>query len=135
MARTEGIESRVRFLGERSDVSTVLGGADIFCQPNIAPEAFGVSFVEALYCGLPVVGGRIGATPEIVDDSCGVLVEPGNARALADALGRLLDDPGRRSALAAAGPARAEALCEPERQVRALAAELRRLTAGTRAAA
>ena len=135
LARARGIEPRVKFLGQRSDVSAVLGGADMFCQPNIAPEAFGVSFIEALYSGLPVVGCRLGATPEIVDDSCGVLVEPENARALADALGGLLDDPRRRAAFAAAGPGRAAALCEPERQVRALAAALRGVAAGSRAAA
>lgn len=130
-----GVASRVRFLGQRSDVAELLASADLFCQPNTAPEAFGISFVEALYHGLPVVGSRLGATPEIVDGSCGVLVEPGSPRSLAHALAELLDHPERRTALGAGGPARARMLCDPQAQVRRLADLFRDVARGGRNAA
>ncbi|MFI5208340.1 MAG: glycosyltransferase family 4 protein [Gemmatimonadales bacterium] len=112
-----GISDRVRFLGERSDVAALLAAADIVCQPNTGPEGFGLVFVEALYAGRPVVTSALGAAPEIVDDSCGVLVPAGNAAGLAEALGALMGDPGRRMWLGGAGPARARDLCAPETQM------------------
>ena len=50
----------------------LLAAADLFCQPNTAPEPFGLSLVEALQAGLPVVTSGIGGACEIVDASCGV---------------------------------------------------------------
>ena len=119
-----GIGERVHFLGERTDVPAILAAADVFCQPNTGPDAFGITFVEAMYQGLPVIGSRLGATPEIVNESCGVLVEPGSVRSLAQALADLLDHPERRAALGANGPHRARELCDPPAQVRRLAALL-----------
>jgi glycosyltransferase involved in cell wall biosynthesis len=115
-----GIADRVRFLGQRSDVATLLAAADIHCQPNVGPEPFGITFVEGLAAGLPVVTGALGGALEIVDESCGVLVPPGDAGALAAALHRLIQDPVLRSAIGAAGPARARKLCDPATQIRAL---------------
>ncbi len=121
-ASTLGVESRVRFLGQRDDVGALMEAADIFCQPNASPEPFGVVFVEAMLHGLPVVASASGGTVEIVDPGCGVLVEAGNSRAVARALTQLLDDPARRTAFGAAGRARARELCDPATQVSALAA-------------
>ena len=121
-AKTLGIASRVEFLGQRSDVEQQLAEASIFCQPNTGPEPFGIVFIEALAASLPVVTTRMGAAPEILDGSCGILTEPGDAAALASALRSLLKDPLLRARLGAAGPARAAQLCSPERQVPALAA-------------
>jgi glycosyltransferase involved in cell wall biosynthesis len=112
-----GLGGRIRFLGQRGDVPSLLAAADIFCQPNTGPEPFGIVFVEALGRGLPVVATDIGAAPEIVDRSCGILVPPGESAALAAALASLLDDRGLRGALAAAAPARAASLCHPARQL------------------
>ena len=61
MARKNGIESRVRFLGQRDDVPSLLVAADVHCQPNTGPEPFGVAFIEALAAGLPVVTVDLGA--------------------------------------------------------------------------
>jgi glycosyltransferase involved in cell wall biosynthesis len=112
-AETLGVADRVRFLGQRRDVPRLLAAADLSCQPNTGAESFGIAPVEALYAGLPVVATRLGGAAEIVDESCGVLVPPGDADALAGALGRLLDEPDLRARLGAAGPARARALCDP----------------------
>jgi len=116
---------RVRFLGERTDVAALMRAADIHCQPNNQPEPFGLAFVEALYAGLPVVTTGIGGPLEIVTPACGILVPPGAPSALRAALVRLMEDPGERRRLGAAGPARAAMLCDPGSQLQALAAALR----------
>lgn len=111
-----GIADRVRFLGRRDDVRDLLAAANLYCQPNTGLEAFGITFVEALYAGLPVVATRMGGAEEIVTPSCGVLVSPGDVQGLATVLRELIDDPERRSALARAAPARAAELCDPATQ-------------------
>jgi glycosyltransferase involved in cell wall biosynthesis len=119
-ARRHGIEDRVRWLGERHDVPRLLGAADLHCQANALPEPFGIAYVEALAAGLPVVAFAAGGALEIVDESCGILVAPGDVQALSDALGRLLVDRSLRATLAAAAPARAQHISDPATQMRRL---------------
>jgi glycosyltransferase involved in cell wall biosynthesis len=104
---------RLRFLGHRRDLPSVLAAADIHCQPNIGPEPLGVAFIEAMYAGLPVVTTAQGGALETVDDTCGILVPPGDAVRLADALQRLVDSPAERMRLGQAGPRRAAAVADP----------------------
>ncbi len=86
----------------------VFRSADLFVLPSHR-EGLGLVCLEALACGVPVVAVRTGGIPEIIADGVnGVLVEPGDRVALADALERLLGDATLRSRLAAA--ARATAL-------------------------
>ena len=115
-----GIADRVQFLGQRSDVRTLLAAADIFCQPNQGPEPFGIVFIEALYAGLPLLTTAMGGPPEIIDDSCGILVEPGQPAQIAEALRRLIESPGLRDRLRQAGPSRARQLCDPGAQIHRL---------------
>lgn len=131
-AESLGIAHRVRFLGQRNDVPRLMAAADIHCQPNTGPEPFGIGYVEALYAGLPVVGTRMGGAAEIVTDECGILVPPGDVGALADALGRLVDDDGLRERLGSAAPARALALCDPAAVLGRLDGLLGELTARRR---
>ena len=119
--RRLGIEGRVRWLGERHDVRRLLAAADVHCQANVAPEPFGIAYVEALAAGLPVVASRSGGAMEIVDDSCGVLVPPGDTEALAAALERLIGDRPFRAKLAAGAAARARLLSDPATQLFRLA--------------
>jgi glycosyltransferase involved in cell wall biosynthesis len=123
-ARAARISERVRFLGERRDVASLMRAADILCQPNTRPEPFGLAFVEALYAGLPVVTAAMGGACEIVTAECGDLVRPDDPAALIDALQRLVSDAGVRGRRGAAGPSRARALCDPARQLEALAGAL-----------
>jgi glycosyltransferase involved in cell wall biosynthesis len=120
-----GVSARVRFVGERADVSDLLSASDIYCQPNLAPEGFGLTFVEAMASGLPVVTTAIGGALEIIDDSCGVLVPHGDAAGMsasvAAALIRLMSDRGERERLGEGGRARARALCDPATQMRSIA--------------
>jgi glycosyltransferase involved in cell wall biosynthesis len=120
-----GIAQRLKFLGQRSDVPRLMAAADVYCQPNTGPEPFGISFVEALYAGLPVVASESGGAAEIVTANCGVLCPPGNAGVVAAALGELIANADRRQTLSAAGPTRATALCDPTRQLAALASAIR----------
>jgi glycosyltransferase involved in cell wall biosynthesis len=125
LAAELGLADRVRFLGERRDVADLFAAADVFCQPNESPDAFGLTFVEALRAGRPVVTTRMGGAVEVVDEGCGVLVPPGDEAALASALERLVSDAPERERLSRNGPERARQLCEPEDRMRELAARLR----------
>ncbi len=115
-----GIADRVRFLGQRADVPLLLEAADIHCQPNIKAEAFGITYVEALSAGLPVVATALGGATEIVDESCGILTSRPDVDEVAAALRRLVVDAELRARLGNAGPARARALCDPPQQLQRL---------------
>ena len=125
-ARGAGIPDRVRFLGQRSDVPALFAAADIYCQPNSAPDSFGLSFVEALAAGLPVITTRLGAASEIITDSCGVLVAEGAVGAVADALRLLIDRDDQRRAMSAAARIRSREFCDGSRSIERLAAQLTR---------
>jgi glycosyltransferase involved in cell wall biosynthesis len=124
LSAVPGLADRVRLLGDRSDVGNLLAAADIHCQPNSAPEPFGVAFVEALHAGLPVVTSDAGGAREIVTPECGLLVPAGDIEALRSALAELVCNRERRAQLGAAGPRRARELCDPERQVALLESAL-----------
>lgn len=119
-AMTLGIAEQVRFLGQRSDIPELLSAADIFCQPNQTPDSFGISFVESLWAGRPVITTAMGGALEIVDECCGLLIKPGDVDGLAAALSSLIENPELRGRLAQAGAARALELCDPVRQMEIL---------------
>jgi glycosyltransferase involved in cell wall biosynthesis len=126
-AARAGVNDRIRWLGQRADVATVLAAADVHCQANLEPEPFGITFVEALLAGLPVVSVAHGGVTEIVDDTCGVLVPPHDVDALAGALRTLIEDASQRRRLSAASNARGLHLCDPVTQVQRLSAALAQL--------
>jgi glycosyltransferase involved in cell wall biosynthesis len=122
-----GIADRIRFLKERPDVPRLLKAADIYCQPNLQPEPFGIALVEALNAELPVVTTSMGGAAEIVDERCGMLVRAGDAEETASKLRRLIDDPGLRRSLGQHGPARAQELCDPASRIKELSEVLTRM--------
>jgi glycosyltransferase involved in cell wall biosynthesis len=84
---------RFHFLGKRRDVPALLASATVAVVPSIWGEAFGLTVVEAMAAGVPVVCSAVGGIPELIDeDATGRLVPPGDPVALAEALRRLLDD-------------------------------------------
>ncbi|MEM6392363.1 MAG: glycosyltransferase family 4 protein [Planctomycetota bacterium] len=98
----------VRFLGFRGDVPAVMRACDVVVHCSVEPEPFGRVIVEGMLAGRPVVASRAGGAAEIVrDGETGLLVEPGDAEALAGALRRLRDEAGLAERLAAAGRAEA----------------------------
>ena len=86
-------------------VSAMLAGARVLVFPSLY-EGFGMPLLEGMEAGVPVVGVRAGATPETVGDA-GLLVEPGDAEAFADAMEQAAFDEGLRARLIPAGRAQA----------------------------
>jgi len=117
------LNGRVSWIGQRDDVRRVMLAADVLCQPNIEPDAFGVVFIEALSAGLPVLTTRMGGAVEIFADGPGLLVEP-SAASIAAGLRTLIGSKARRDRHAAAGPPRAQTLCDPAHILPALHARI-----------
>lgn len=104
-----GIAERVRFLGwvEEEDKALLYAGAGVFAFPS-RYEGFGLTPLEAMAGGAPVVCSDATSLPEVVGDG-GLLFPAGDHQALADALSRVLDDPPLAERLRAAGRQRAAA--------------------------
>jgi len=98
-----GLSARVAVPGwlREAEVARALESADVLVLPSHV-ESSPLAVIEAFAHGLAVVATPVGAVPELVDDGhTGVLVPPGDARALADALRRLIADPALRRRLGA----------------------------------
>ena len=88
-----GIGDQLIFTGDMSDMATVYSVLDISVLPSGQPEPFGGVVIESMAYAKPVVGTNVGGTPEQVEEGeTGFLVEPGDASAMANAIGRLLSD-------------------------------------------
>jgi alpha-maltose-1-phosphate synthase len=93
----------------KTEIRQLLTHAMAFVCPSIY-EPLGIVNLEAMACSTAVVASRVGGIPEVVDGGVtGLLVPPDDPASLADALNMLLRDPGRASAMGAAGRARAVA--------------------------
>ncbi|MGH7624276.1 MAG: glycosyltransferase [Gemmatimonadaceae bacterium] len=107
LARESGLEQQVHLLGFRSDVPDILAAADVFVMPSLS-EGLPLALVEAMAASLPVIASDVGGIPEVaVRDAEALFVAPGDARALAAALARLLRDSALRASLGAAAHGRA----------------------------
>lgn len=110
LAQTLAVAQQVEFLGyqARSAVARLLQDCTLFVLPSRA-ESFGLTVVEALACGKPVIATAVGGIPEIIeDDTHGILVEPDDVGGLAAAIQRMLADPGLRERLGRTGRLRVE---------------------------
>lgn len=87
-------------------MAELVSGATMLVFPSLY-EGFGMPLIEAMEAGLPIVAARAGATPETVGDA-GVLVEPGDPGAFADAMSRVATDEALRAELVAAGRLQAQ---------------------------
>lgn len=104
-------DPRIEWLGRISDRDKArrLRGATVACFPSLGGESFGVVLLEAMAAGTPIVASDLpGYRNVAVRDRDAVMVEPGNARALAHALAATIRDPDRRRELRVAGSLRAE---------------------------
>ncbi len=80
-----------------------LRSVDVYCAPNTGGESFGMILTEAMAAGTPVLASGLDSFRRVLDDGkAGMLIETGDAAALADGLRELLGDPARRASLAAA---------------------------------
>jgi glycosyltransferase involved in cell wall biosynthesis len=108
VVRELGIADRVHLLGHRDDVPDLLAAADVFAMPSLV-EGFPLALLEAMYAGKPIVASAVGGIPEAIKaGEQGLLTPPGDPAALAEALGRLVKDPGLRERLGIAARRRAE---------------------------
>ena len=108
--RALGLEDIVTFVGavSRAEIHRYysLAAAGVF--PSIGDEAFGISVVEAMACGVPVVATTSGGMPEtVVDGETGFLVPPRDPGAIAGALAQLAADPARARGMGDKGRLRA----------------------------
>lgn len=127
-----GLQEEVSLLGTvpHARMPAFLSSLSVFAMPSFS-ESFGVAAVEAAACGLPVVASRVGGVGEVVlDGETGLLVPPGDAVALADALGRLLDDPSLRARMGEAGRAHVQECFDWSRNADAMEALYDRLISG-----
>ena len=92
---------RISFAGEVSShtLARLYAGADLFALPS-RHEVYGMAFAEAIAAGVPALGARAGAVPDVVPAAAGMLVPPGRVPVLARALRRLLGSRRRRERLA-----------------------------------
>jgi D-inositol-3-phosphate glycosyltransferase len=96
-----GLGDRVRFVGPLADVAPMIKAADLVVQPSHF-EALGLSAIEALACGVPLVASAVGGLLDfVVDGENGRLCPPQDPPALAACLASLLSDPDARARLAA----------------------------------
>jgi len=122
----------VRFLGQlpRHALLEVYRRADVLVIPSLCEEPFGLPVAEGMACGLPCVGSNAGGIPELIEhEVTGLLLERGDAAALAEALGWLACDPVRRGQLGRLGRGRVERLFDWSVPVARLEAIYRRLLA------
>jgi N-acetyl-alpha-D-glucosaminyl L-malate synthase BshA len=101
--RKLGIDDRVQFLGKIDNVAPLLASADLFLLPSQS-ESFGLSALEALASGVPVIGTNAGGMPEVVrSGETGVLCEVGDVAGMASAAIELLNDKSRWSSMSELG--------------------------------
>ncbi|MDT8398617.1 MAG: glycosyltransferase family 4 protein [Pseudomonadales bacterium] len=98
MVAAAGLDKRIWFGGSVADLLPEYKGADLFVLPSLF-EGYGMAFAEALASGLPVVAARAGAVPDLVPETAGLLVPPGDSHALAAVLDKLLTQPAVRGKL------------------------------------
>jgi len=136
LARELGVADRVHLLTDVGDdeLAAAYSVGDVYLgltrETSTAVEGFGIAFVEAAACGLPVVATRSGGIPDaVVDGVTGILTEPGDSDGARNAIVRLLNSRDLRARMGSAGRSRVEYHGNTRRVVadlRAIAAELGR---------
>lgn len=127
MAAERGVAARVEFAAAvpTMEVPRVLAGMDAMALPSLTQpgwmEQFGRTLIEAMACGVPVVGSDSGEIPHVVGDA-GIIVPEGDVAALAAAFQRLMDDHATRLALAERGRERVLEFFTQEQVARKIAA-------------
>jgi glycosyltransferase involved in cell wall biosynthesis len=96
--QAEGL-SNVSFMGKQDDMGTWFASANLLIHPSYS-EGLGSVILEAMAAGLPVIGSRAGGIPDIIEDEVsGLLINPGDAVALANAIKRIVESESLRKQL------------------------------------
>jgi glycosyltransferase involved in cell wall biosynthesis len=104
--KTHNLEKNVRYLGkpDKSTLCQIYNAADLLLAPSLY-EGFGITLLEAMACGTPVITGNVSAMPEVVGDA-GILVDPKNCQEIAHEVLRLHQNIGDRQSIIEQGIAR-----------------------------
>ena len=114
-ARRIGIAGRTVITGIRRDVERMYAAMDMFVLSSTCDEAFGMVIIEAMAMGKPVIGTSVGGIPELISSGeNGLLVPPGDAAALSDAIKRYLRDGEFAAGIARSGRRTVEAAFSEE---------------------
>lgn len=109
----------VKLTGELKDPKPAYASMNISVVPSAMPEPFGGVVLESMCMGIPVIGTRLGGTPEMIEDGkSGLLFEPGNAEQLAGLIEELYNSPSKRENLARAARQRVERCFSIQQTVR-----------------
>jgi glycosyltransferase involved in cell wall biosynthesis len=109
LAKKLGIANRTLFLGSRRDFREIMATFDVFVLPSLEFESLPYVVLEAMDAAKPIVGTSVGGIPEeIVNGLTGLVVPPGNAQALSQAIVDLLQNPTKAKAMGEAGQKRLE---------------------------
>lgn len=131
LTRELGIEDRVVFTGFRQDIARLLAAIDIFVHPATAPESFGLSVVEAMAAGKPVIVTDVGGPREtVVDGQTGLIVPPHDERRLREAMITLLENPQLGQSLGRAAQIHARAQFSQSAMIEKVEAALLRALGG-----
>ncbi|ARV58407.1 glycosyl transferase group 1 [Nostocales cyanobacterium HT-58-2] len=106
--QSQGLEGHVSYLGkpDKSTLVQIYNAADILMAPSLH-EGFGITILEAMACGTPVITSNVSAMPEVVGDA-GILVDPMNCQAIADSVEHLYKNTDYRQNLIENGIKRAK---------------------------
>ncbi len=106
LAKKYKVAQRVHIFGYVSNPNDYVAAMDVFVHASYH-EAFSLAIIEAAMLGRPIIATNVGGTPEIINKSCGILIEPKNAGAITGALQILLADKIRRQKLGQAAKRKA----------------------------
>jgi glycosyltransferase involved in cell wall biosynthesis len=115
LAKTLGVAGRTIFPGRVEDANAIYRAADVVALTSRA-EGAPIAIMEAMGCALPVIATSVGGVPDLLDPSCGILINDGDADALAAVLTALARDPARVERMGRAAHARALVQFSVERE-------------------
>jgi glycosyltransferase involved in cell wall biosynthesis len=114
-AHNLGMREACEFVGHYSEPlgrAAFMNSLDVFVLPSLA-EGTPNGIIEAMAHGIPVIATKVGGIPDIIDVESGILIPPGDASALADAMHQLIRDPKRRKSMGEAAKRRYQELFSP----------------------
>lgn len=107
MIESSGLAGRIHIAGFREDASSIMGACDTFVMPSLRREGLPRAAIEAMAQGVPPVMTNVGGMPELVHSGRdGIIVPPGDATAMANAIAGLIINPAKRKAMGMAAKQR-----------------------------
>lgn len=124
-----GLAERIRFVGEHTDIERWYRALDLFVAPQ-RWEGFGLTPLEALSCGVPVVAADVGVFSDVVEPAFGAIVPVDDVTAMSAAISRWMDEPARLDEAGRAAASAARQRFALEREAAEIGAVYERLWAG-----